>query len=308
MEIGTCFIINECNFKDEIVKEVKAILLKNDYTSIVAEEIPAYNVGLLEHKVLKPMEEADFVIVLLSPRGEQKKEANFNVAFEFGYARGMNKDVILLFDGEMDDLPSDIKGDYAISLLNLNWKQELNALITKQTEQKQGKFVDLPEIIVKRMEMGVKDKTFDIFADLLNKFSFGFKIVENHIVVNLILRIFDETKYQIYSGEPIKKLLSALNTILYLDKSEKSEELKKELIKYLPMILQKSEQELVLKEALYLTIKINHEDAVNGVIQFILNKKDEELRYLDSFHWNFVQFSPIEFCNMLLQRLALKPN
>lgn len=304
-EIGTCFIINECNFKDDIIKDVKYILLNHNYGSIIAEELPAYNVDLLEHKVLKPMEQADFVIVLLSPKGKKKKDANFNVAFEFGYARGMDKDVILLFDGKANDLPSDIKGDYAISLYDNKWREELNKLIEKQIKETQRKFVDLPEEIVTQLEKGIGHNTFDIFANLLQKFSYGFKILDNPKVFKMILKIFEEKKYQIASGEPALNLLMALNTILYLDRGKKSTELKEELLKYLPIILKDSNQEAILQQTLILLIKMNNENAVMVFKQFIIEKNGEKLRsVLNGLHLDFANTSDIEFCNLLLKELA----
>ena len=61
---GKCFIINECNFKDEVIKEIKKILLENDYSPIVAEEIVSFNVLLFDHKILRPMLDADFIPTL----------------------------------------------------------------------------------------------------------------------------------------------------------------------------------------------------------------------------------------------------
>jgi len=163
MGIGTCFIIVECNFKEDIVKEVKSLAMEYDFSPIIAEEIPSFNVDLLDHKVLKPMENSDFVIVLLSPKGKDKRDANFNVAFEFGYARGIPKPVILLFDGDSKDLPTDINRDHAIFLSNIKWKDELTNLIQKQIEEKEVGLVKLPDKLVGYLAEGITHDKFDVF-------------------------------------------------------------------------------------------------------------------------------------------------
>ncbi|MBI3035837.1 hypothetical protein HYY71_05950 [Candidatus Woesearchaeota archaeon] len=301
-----CFIITECNFREDILKDIKSILKKNGYAAWVAEEVSSFNIDLLEHRILKPMQQADFVVVILDPRGPEKKDANFNVAFEFGYTRGIPKDVILLFNDKLDNLPTDISRDYAISLLDDEWKNKLEESVKRQKEEKVKKFPPIPPDLVKKLELGIKDNQFDIFADLLDKLSVSFRILDNPEVVSMILRIFKEPKFDIYDGKPILNLLKALNTILDYDRSEKSLALKKEILVNLIQILKNSHKPFILRETLSLLIKINHDDAVIAIKQFIVGSEGYILKEIcEGFNWNFNINSDLEFCNKLLGEILL---
>lgn len=301
-----CFIITECNFREDILKDVKSILKKNGYASWVAEEVSSFNVDLLEYRILKPMQQADFVVVILDPRGPEKKDANFNVAFEFGYTRGMPKKVILLFNDKLDDLPTDISRDYAISLLDDKWKNKFEKSVKRQIEEKMKAFPLIPPDLVQKLKLGINENQFDIFADLLNKLSVSFRILDNPEIISMILRIFKEPKFDIYDGQPIINLLKALNTILYYDKSEKSFTLKKEILVNLIQILKNSRKPIILRETLSLLIKINHDDAVIAVKQFVIESEVYILKEVcEGFNWNFNVNSDLEFCNKLLGEIIL---
>lgn len=306
MSDDICFIITECNFRKDVIKDVKSILKKNGYVSWVAEEVSSFNVDLLEHRILKPIQQADFVVVILNPKGKAKKDANFNVAFEFGYTRGIPKDVILLFNDKLDDLPTDISRDYAISLLDDKWGNKFEKLVKRQIEEKVKSFPSIPPILVKQLKLGINDNQFDIFADLLDKLSVSFRILDNPEVVSMILRIFKESKFQIYSGAPIKNLLHALNTILHYDKSEKYIEFKKEIVVNLAQILKNPSNTFILREALNLLMKNNHDDAVIAIKQFMIEVEVNRLKEVcEGFNWDFNTNSDLEFCNKLLEEIIL---
>lgn|SRR3989338_7884037 len=313
MGTETCFIITQCNFKPEIIAEIKEVLLQKDYASIIAEEIPAYNVDLLDYKILRPMQDSSLVLVLLSPRGEDRKDANFNVAFEFGYARGIKKDVILLFDGDLENLPSDISRDYAISVERENWKEELNRLLTKVNEEKQqGRLVPLPEDIVILLEKGISDNQFDTFANLLLNFSTFFRVSDNQRIVRIIKNIFEEPRFTIHEGDSIKALLYALNNIFFYDRGNDSKALKEFLMKfYFPSILDKSNDHEIIKQIMVLLSKTeeNCDSSISTLSNFILSNNDIVIKQiLESHYWDFDSNSTLEFCIKFARKLILIKN
>jgi len=300
--VGQCFIITECGFNESIIKEVKNILWQHNYSDVIAEEIPSFNVDLWDFKILKPMEASDFVIVIFTPK---ERDANFNVSFEFGYARGMNKNVILLLNGKAKDLPSDIQGKYYTSLENPNWKEELTKLIENRIAQNYGP-VELPQDIVNLMLKGINDKSFEDFAKLLNKFSSGFRVLENQEIYNTILKIFNTKKYTLTSGEPVSSLLNAISVIFRFDKTEKSLALKNELVPYLYDILIQSEFDLTIQETLRVLIQIDGEESINALVSFIRDKGDDKLRSsIASMGWGFVHSSSLSYCLSLLGELMV---
>lgn len=308
---GKCFIINECNFKDEVIKEIKEILLENDYSPIVAEEIVSFNVLLFDHKILRWMLDADFVIALLSPKDKDSKTANFNVAFEFGYSRGKEKNVILLFDEKLEKLPTDVRGHFGISLQDVKWKEKLKVLIQEQKTIKDKRRPPLPKILETHLESGIVDSNYDIFAQLLRDICTSFSILSNESAFKNILRIFEEPKFQIDSGGAINRLLDSLNVIFSYDMTQNSESMKTQLIKYLPKISEESNNIDILRQVLTLIAKINHDSSVVAIKNFIIKRKPEITNNVfNGFGLDFSQME-LKYLNELLKDLSIfkvKPN
>ena len=105
------------------------------------------------------------------------KNENFNVAFEFGYARGIDQKVILLFDGDLRELPMDINRDYAISSQDPNLLSKIEALIINIEEQKEKRLTKLPQELLDLFIGKATVNDFDEFARLLDEFSSSFKLL-----------------------------------------------------------------------------------------------------------------------------------
>jgi len=88
------------------------------------------------------------IVILKINLSNDKKYANFNVSFEFGYARVFNEKkekIILFLDGNLDELPFDIKRDNAISLQDVNYISEIEKCITEIEEKEFEKLKESPD-------------------------------------------------------------------------------------------------------------------------------------------------------------------
>ena len=302
---GTCFIINECNYGQETVEEIKKLLLENGYVPDIAEELSTWNIDLWEYKIVRPIKNAEFVLVILNPKGDNNRYANFNVAFEFGYSKGTNKDIVLLFDGKLRELPADISRDDAISLMDKDWKEKLKKLIKRQIEKKSKKLASLEPRIINLMEDGIGEREFITFAYLLQNFAVGFDILNNKKVVTLIIKIFDEKKYTITNGEGIIKLLLAWGSIYLHNEWNDEDILRKKLITYIPLILRDSTTVDIVHRTLDLLLIIGNKDSYHIIIDYISKTDEHILEICRDYSWNFQVFSRLDFCIGLLEKLPI---
>ena len=292
--IGDCFIVNKCQYKPEILIEIKKILKKEGYASIVAEELSNFNVDFLEHTVLGPMTESEFVIVILQPKGGDNKDANFNVAFEYGYARGIGKNVILLFDGEADLLPADIKRDLAI-VLKENWQTKVISLIKKEKDERQKKRKDLPENISKLLLRHFERKDYSSFSYLLLRVSGTFNICNNENAKYLIEKSLETSEFG-KNQETILNYLTAINNILHYEKSQIGFLIEK-LTQTLQMMISYSSSREIIRTTLHILVRISTESCAEIILKFLVEKPTGQLiAVFQGFSWYFESDASMEFC------------
>lgn len=309
MDKGICFIINKCNFRSDLVKSIKSTLLKNEYTPLIAEELNSFNVDMLEHRILKPLKDAELVIVILSPSGNDKKDANFNVSFEFGYARAFDKNVILLFDGNLSELPADISRDYAISLEDPKLLSKIESLINVVEKKKVKRLNDLPIEINTLFAESINRNDFTTFSELLHEFSYTHNLLGSQELVQLILYILEGGSQKIASGQAAALFLEALNNIFTYDKSETSKKLNKYILKNLVYTLNNTTDISIAKQCLNLFIRTNNIEDIDYIIDFFKTKYPE--KFENRLAFPLLEFGgkcSIEYCIAFLSKLTKEKN
>lgn len=309
MDKGTCFIINKCDFRNDLIDNLKSILLKNEYTPQIAEELHSFNIDMLEHRILKPLKDAEFIIVILSPKGDDKKDANFNVSFEFGYARGIGQKVIFLFDGNLSELPADISRDYALSLEDPKLFSKIESLINVVEEQKVRKLIDLPiEMNILFVEsIGSGDIT--TFSKLLYEFSYTHNLLGSKEIVSLILFTIEGGSQKIASGQAAALFLRALNNIFAYDKSKLSKDLNKRILINSVYTLNNTKDIFIAKECLNLFLRSNDINNIDYLIDFFKTKYPENFE--DRLAFPLLEFGgkcSMEYCITFLSKLTKVKN
>lgn len=309
MDKGICFIINKCDFKTDLIERLKSTLLKNEYTPVIAEELHSFNVDMLEHRILKPLKDAEFVIVILSPTGDDKKDATFNVAFEFGYARGIGKKVILLFDGNLSELPADISRDYALSLEDPKLFPKIESLINVVEEQKFRKLSELSFDMIGLFIDSINRNDFATFSKLLYEFSYTHNLLSSKEIVSLILFSIDGSSEKLASGQTSILFLQALNNIFIYDKSDLSKNLNKKILKNLVYTLNKTKNINIAKECLNLFIRTNDVNDIDYIINFFKTKYPENFE--EFLTYPLLEFGgncSVQYCIAFLSKLTKAKN
>lgn len=315
METGMCFVVVESDFDRVKLEVIKKILDKHGYYPNIATETSSFNVDFLEHKILRPMKTSDFVIVILSPKS--KKDSNFNIAFEYGLARGIPVPVVLLFNARYEELPSDIVRDDSISLFESGWENKLEKLIKKQIEDKNISFPTIPDTWLNKFYQEIKKERYELCVELLNQIVHRYKILQHNDGLNLMKIIFDIPRFETYSEENKINLLTTINTILDKENNNNSNGFKRYILSRIQSILANSNQAHThnQKQIVLLTLgilaKTNEDEAVHIFKNFILNTNSERLNDITtSFVWDF-KVSNVEFCSRLfdaITEIKLDPN
>lgn len=305
MDKGICFIINKCNFRIDIIEPLKNLLKRGGYAPWIAEEVSSFNVDMLENRILKPLKNAEFIIVLLKPTGEDKKDANFNVSFEFGYARGINRNVILLFDGDLENLFTDINRDFALSMDDPGLLSKIESAIVKIEDEKQNKLRELPVEISLEFIESLNSNDFETFYTLMDRFSTTFQLLKNKDVRELVYLIINNKREILPSGKSSQIFLSALNKIFFNDRSEISKNFNKIILTNLIVVLNNTKSIEIMKECFNLFVSSNDAYYIDSVIDFLKSKSLKEFEGNLVFPLiNFGSNISFEYCVEFLRKLT----
>ena len=309
-----CFIISECNTYLEQVQKIKEILNKKEYLVIIAEDLPKYNYDAWENNIRKPIIESDLIIVILNTIPiKDKNYANFNVSFEFGYARGYYEDkekIILLFDGDLSELPFDIKRDCAINLKDKNLYNEIERCIKYIEEKGFGKLRELPKGIEQLLLTAYNSGDFAEFAEWLNRLAnLKFGIVNSSKIIGVIDEILgNRKKYCLYNPtKEAKEFLGGLCRIFYIDKTTKSKRMLNSILMRLPSLLNETNSWDIIAEYLNLCLISDETHTYEFIIDFLIDTLPTKIDSNFDVHlFKPDQYSNEHTCTILLDLLLSK--